>query len=123
MNDRRVTAIRNALEAFSESVDAMARIARWGDLSYPVPDSLQQAAAHLEANMKTANSLAGATFSGAPAIVHRLMVSSNAVKRLSSAYEEYLKLKAEPNSDALALLEGVDAAIDSVNEDLRKLDD
>ena len=122
MNDRRVTAIRNALEAFSESVDAMARIARW-DLSDPVPDSLREAAAQLNANMKAANDLAGAKFSGAPAIVHRLMVSSNAVKRLSGAYEEYLKLKAEPNSDALALLEGVDAAIDSVNEDLRKLDD
>jgi len=121
MNDRRVNAIRTALEAFIESVDATSRIARWGQTE-PVPDSLRQAAAQVEANKKTANSLTLDKASGAPAIVHRLSLSSNAIRSLSAAYDEFLNCKLDPaNSTSLALA-NLDAAIDSANETLRQLD-
>jgi hypothetical protein len=121
MNDRRVCAIRNALEAFVESVDATSRIARWGN-SDPVPDSLRLAAAELEARKKAANSLTVGSVSGAPVIVHRLSASSSAIKRLSTAYEEFLTCKLDPQNDVAIALENLDAAIDSANETLRTLE-
>ena len=121
MNDRRVIAIRNALEAFVESVDATSRIARWGQLD-PVPDSLRQAAAQIETNKKAANNLTVDKASGAPAIVHRLSVSSSAIRSLSAAYDEFLSCKLNPTNDISVALANLDAAIDSANETLRNLE-
>jgi hypothetical protein len=121
MNDRRVCAIRNALEDFVESVDATSRIARWGNID-PVPDSLRHAAAELGARRKTANDLAMGGVSGAPVIVRRLSASSSAIKRLSNAYEEFLTRKRDPENDVAIALKELDAAIDSANETLRMLD-
>jgi hypothetical protein len=121
MNDRRVTAIRSALEALVESIDATMRIARW-DISDPVPDSLRLAAAQLEANMKLANELARGNVSGTPAIVHRLSVTSSAVIRLTAAYREFESLKNGQADEVATARENLDAAIDSVNEDMRNLD-
>lgn len=121
MNDRRVCAIRDALEAFVESVDATSRIARWG-ADDPVPESLQDAAAKLKARQKAANDLTVDKASGAPAIVHRLATSSSAIRQLSTACEEFLSCKLDPNNDITTALENLDAAIDSVHETLRSLD-
>ncbi len=121
MNDRRVTAIRNALEALVESIDATLRIARW-DISDPLPDSLRLAAAQLEANLKVANELARGNVSGTPAIVHRLTVSSAAVQRLTTAYQEFVNLKGGEAADLATARENLDAAIDSANEDMRNLE-
>ncbi len=121
MNDRRVNAIRNALEALIESVDATSRIARWGQQD-PVPDSLRQAAERLEANRKAANSLTLDRASGAPAIVHRLSASTSAIRSLSAAYDEFLGCRLDPNNDISNALENLDAAIDSANETLRNLE-
>jgi hypothetical protein len=121
MNDRRVTAIRNALEAFVESVNATSRIARWGQLE-PVPDSLRQAAGEVEANKKAANVLTVDKAFGAPAIVHRLAVSSSAIRNLSAAYDEFLSCKLDPSNDISVALANLDAAIDSANATLRNLD-
>ena len=121
MNDRRVNAIRNALEAFVESVDATSRIERWGHLD-PVPDSLRHAAAQLQARQEAANHLTVDTASGAPAIVHRLSVLSSASKHLSAACEEFVTCKLDPKNDIAIALENLDAAIDSVNETLRTLE-
>jgi hypothetical protein len=121
MNDRRVNAIRNALEAFVESIDAVSRLARWGE-GDPVPDSLRLAASQLEANRKTADDLAQGTVSGTPAIVHRLTVTSSAIKNLSAGYREFLACKSEPSGDLSAALSNLDDAIDSARETLRTLD-
>ena len=121
MNDRRVTAIRNALEALVESINATTRIARW-DISDPVPDSLRLAASQLEGNLKLANELARGNVSGTPAIVHRLSVTSSAVLRLTAAYREFESLKGGDASDISIARENLEAAIDSVNEDMRNLD-
>ena len=121
MNDRRVTAIRNALEALVESIDASLRIAKW-DISDPLPDSLRLAATQLEANLKLATELARGNVSGAPAIVHRLTVTSAAVQRLAAAYKEFESLKGGEAIELAAARENLDAAIDSANEDMRNLD-
>ena len=120
MNDLRVKAIRNALEALIESADATSRIARWGQQD-SVPDSLRQAAERIEANRKAANSLTLDKAVGAPAIVHRLSASTNAIRSLSAAYDEFLEFKRDPNNDLAVALEKLDAAIDGANETLRSL--
>lgn len=121
MNDRRVCAIRDALEAFVESVDATSRIARWG-ADDPVPESLRDAAAQLKARQKAANDLTVDKASGAPAIVHRLATSSRAIRQLSTACDEFLNCSLDPKNDIATALENLDAAIDSVHETLRSLD-
>lgn len=121
MNDRRVYAIRNALEAFIEAVDATSRIARWTDQD-PIPDSLRRAAAQLEACKKAANDLVLDKVSGTPAIVHRLSASSTTIRNLSAAYEEFLTCKLDPTNDVALALQNLDAAIDSANEMLRTLE-
>jgi len=121
MNDRRVAAIRSALEALIESIDATTRIARW-DLAEPVPDSLRAAAAQLEANLTLANKLVQGNFSGTPAVTSRLVGTSSAIRQLTSAYDEFRNRNCsskEENSEALAAL---DAAIDRAREDMRELD-
>lgn len=121
MNDRRVNAIRNALEAFVESTDATSRLARWGE-GDPIPDSLRVAAAQLQANKKAADELAQGSVSGTPAIVHRLTVTSSAIKSLSTAYQEFLACTGEAGADLSAALSNLDDAIDSARETLRTLD-
>lgn len=121
MNDRRVSAIRDALEAFVESVDATSRIARW-DQTEPLPDSLREAAAEVDAIRTAANKLTVDRALGAPAIVHRLTVSSSAIRRLSAAYEEFLSCKLDPANDITVALANLDAAIDTANETLRYLE-
>ena len=121
MNDRRVYAIRNALEAFIEAVDATSRIARWGNLD-PVPDSLRYAAAQLEACKKAANDLVVDKASGTPAIVHKLSTSSTTIRNLSAAYEEFQACKLDTTNDISVALENLDAAIDSANEMVRILE-
>ncbi len=121
MNDRRVAAIRSALEVLVESIDASSRIARW-DVSDPVPDSLRLAAAQLDANLKLANELVQGNFSGTPAVTSRLIGTSAAIRQLTSAYDEFRNRNCannEENWDALATL---DAAIDRAREDMRDLD-
>jgi hypothetical protein len=121
MNDRRVNAIRNALEALIESVDATSRIARWGQQD-PVPDSLRQAAERLEANRKTANGLTLDNAIGTPAIVHRLSALTGAVRSLSAAYDEFLGRKLDPTINISVALENLDAEIDNANETLQGLE-
>ncbi len=120
MNDRRVNAIRDALEAFVESVDATSRIARWGQLE-SVPDSLRRVAARLEANKKLANNLVIDNAIGAPGIVQRLSLSSSAIRMLSTAYDEFSSRRLDPSTDISVALADLDAAIDSANEALRDL--
>jgi hypothetical protein len=121
MNDRRVAAIRSALESLIESIDATTRIARW-DLADPVPDSLRLAAAQLDKNLKLANELAQGNFSGTPVVSSRLRGTSAAIRQLAGAYEEFRGRNCtskEENWDALA---GLDAAIDRAREEMRGLD-
>lgn len=121
MNDRRVFAIRNALEALIEAVDATNRIVRWTDVE-PIPDSLRQAASQLEACKKSANELVLDKVSGTPAIVHKLSTSSTSIRRLSAASDEFLSCRLDHANDVSTACQNLDAAIDSANEILRSLE-
>jgi len=121
MNDRRVAAIRSALELLIDSIDATTRIARW-DVSDPIPDSLQLAASQLDANLKRANEFVQGNFSGTPAVALRLNGTSAAIRQLASAYGSFQNrdcTNKQENWDALATL---DAAIDSARAAMLELD-
>ncbi len=120
MNDRRVSEIRKALEAFIESVDATSRLARWGQED-PIPDSLRLAAAEAAAAMRAAVKLTVDKPFGTPAIVHRLSASTGAIRTLAAAYDEFLSQKGDSGNDLTLALENLDAAIDNANEILRGL--
>lgn len=113
MNDRRVAAIRNALEALIESIDATTRIARW-DSTDPVPASLGQSAAKLESNLVAAERLAQGNISGTPAVTAHLMTMSAAIRRLSLAYEQFKTRCTEHPEEKAEALQALDFEVDEV---------
>lgn len=121
MNDRRVAAIRSALELVVESVDATTRIARW-DNADPIPDSLRQSAAQVAANLKAANSLAHGSFTGTPAVVTRLSGISSAIRRLSAAYTTFQERNCSTPEEQTNALVMLDADVDDVRAQLRDWD-
>ncbi len=121
MNDRRVAAIRSALEVLVESIDATTRIARW-DLADPIPDSLRLAAAQLDANLTLANKLVEGNFSGTLAVTSRLVGTSTAIRQLASAYDEFRNRKCASSEESKEALATLDAAIDRAREDMRDMD-
>jgi hypothetical protein len=121
MNDRRVAAIRSALEALIESIDATTRIARW-DMAEPVPDSLRAAASQLDSNLALANKLVQGNFSGTPAVTSRLVGTSAAIRQLTQAYDEFRSQNCSSKEEKWDALASLDAAIDRAREDMRELD-
>jgi len=121
VNDRRVAAIRSALELVVESLDAATRIARW-DNSDPIPDSLRQSSAQLAANMKAADKLAQGSYSGTPAVVTRLSGISSAIRRLSAAYTTFQERNCSTPEEQTNALVTLDADVDDVRSQLRDWD-
>jgi hypothetical protein len=107
MNDRRVAAIRSALEVLIESIDATTRIARW-DSRDPVPESLGQSAAKLDSHLAAAKRLADGGVSGTPAVAAHLMTAGAAIRRLCAACEQFqtrCALHPEERDEALKALD------------------
>jgi hypothetical protein len=112
MKDRRVVAIRSALEGLVESLGAVVRIAGWDEPEAP-PEPIQGAAASLLVRLGSANRLASGRFTGTPADVARVGAMTSAITRLDGAYVAYRRrLEAEGNGNAAA--RDLDAALDEV---------
>jgi hypothetical protein len=113
MNDRRVAAMRSALEALIESIDATTRIARW-DSSDPIPASLGQSAAKLETNLASAKKLAQGNISGTPAVTAHLMTMTAAIRRLCLACEQFQTRCSEHPEEKVEALQALDFEVDEV---------
>src|SRR5512145_2122410 len=103
MNDRRVSAHRDALEALMDSVSATLRIERWDDAD-SVPESLQQRARLLEERLATATKLVATTYTGSPLVVSRLNGLSAAIQRLARACADFRdRMSRDPKQSEVAL--------------------
>lgn len=113
MNDRRVAAIREALELLLESIDATCRLKRW-DATDSFPESMRQSASQLDARLAAANKLAGGSYVGNALVVARLNGLSDAIRRVDRAYSDYLARVDGTPEHLAAALEALGAEVDEV---------
>jgi hypothetical protein len=113
MNDRRVAAIREALENLLDSIDATSRLKRW-DVTEPFPESLRKSATELDARLESANQLASKSYVGSQLVVSRLSGISDAIRRLDWACKDFReRITREPEQLSVAL-DAMDAEVDEV---------
>lgn len=114
MNDRRVAALREALELLIDSISATSRLKRW-EAADEVPDSLTKSAQLFDKRLEAANKLASSSFVGTPLVVSRLNGISDDIRRLSLAWTHYQgRSDGDPAASASAL-DTLDAEIDEVS--------
>jgi hypothetical protein len=102
MKDHRLKVFRATLDALTESLEAVVRVARWKDPEAP-PESLRTAVAKLAERLSSADRLSSGSFVGSPADTTKVNAMCTRMKRLDTAYVAYLKqLEAKPNQVAEA---------------------
>lgn len=107
MKDRRLEVFRSTTLGLIESLDAVVRLARWGETEAP-PEPLVKAAGKLSDRLGAADRLSSSTFNGAPADATKVTAMCAAMKRLDGAYLTYRKDIAsspEKTHDAASALE------------------
>jgi hypothetical protein len=108
MKDQRLKVFRAALDAVTESLDALVRVARWSDVAEAPPEPLRTAVSKLVERLGTADRIASGTFVGSPADMTKVNAMCATMKRLDLAYVAYrkrLESKSEPPTQAAAALE------------------
>jgi hypothetical protein len=113
MNDRRVAAIREALEVLMDSISATSRLKRW-DAADSVPESLRKSAELFDKSLAAANKLSGTSFAGNALVVARLNGMSDAIRRLDRACSEFKTRVEQDPSQLIAALDTLDAEVDEV---------
>jgi hypothetical protein len=119
MNDRRVAAIREALEALLDSIDATSRLQRW-DASDSVPESLRRSAALFDQRREAANKLAASSYVGNILVLSRLNGISDAIRRLDRACEEMRTRVAQDPQQVSAALDAMDTEVDEVKNEAER---
>src|SRR5262249_15059376 len=107
MKDQRVKVFRATLDALTESLEALVRVARWTDAEAP-PEPLRAAVARLPELLCWAAGRAPESSVGSPADTSKVSAMCATMKRLDAAYVAYRKqLDAKPNhaADAAEALE------------------
>ncbi len=90
MKDKRIMVFRTALEELVESLDATLRVASWEDAE-GVPDPLKDSASRLVARLGAADRLGAGVFKGSANDAARVVVLTDAMRRLETAYLGYRK--------------------------------
>jgi hypothetical protein len=90
MKDQRLKVFRAALDELVESLDAVVRVAGWGDDEQP-PEPLRSAVSKLPERLSSADRLASSTFVGSPRDTDKVSAMCKALKHLDSAYVKYRK--------------------------------
>jgi hypothetical protein len=120
MKDQRVLFFRQTLDALVESLDATARLSRWGEAE-AAPEPLRQSAAKLGERLGAAKRLASGKFVGAERTVVSLTAMSGAIERLDSAYVQYRRrIESKPDEREEAAV-AFDAELGSVKVDVERL--
>ena len=101
MKDHRIEVFRTATFALIESLDAVVRLSRWGEVESP-PEPLVAAAGKLVDRLGAANRLAAGKFTGSPRDATRVTTMCAAMKRLDAAYVAYRKETISPERAANA---------------------
>jgi hypothetical protein len=113
MNDRRVAAIREALQTLLDSIDAVSRLNRW-DASDPIPQSLEQSAKQLEPRLEKAKGLVASSYVGNALVMSQLNGLSDAIRRLDDAYVAYRARIAEDPTQLTVALDTMNYEVDEV---------
>jgi len=90
MKDQRLKTFRSALDALVESLEALIRVARWGDLELP-PEPLRTAVAKLAERLAIADRLVSGTFVGTALDKSKVTAMCATMKQLDVAYVLYRK--------------------------------
>jgi len=102
MKDHRLKVFRATLDALTESLVAVVRVARWKEPEAP-PEPLRVAVAKLSERLSSADRLASGSFVGSPGDTTKVNAMCATMKQLDAAYLTYLKqLEVEPNQVAQA---------------------
>jgi hypothetical protein len=108
MKDNRLKAFRTTLDAVTESLDALVRVARWSDATEAPPEPLRAAASKLVERLGAADRIASGAFVGSPADMTKVSAMCSRMRQLDLAYVAYrkrLESKAEGPLQAAAALE------------------
>lgn len=119
MNDRRVAAIREALQTLLDSIDAVSRLNRW-DASDPIPASLEHSAKQLEPRLEKANGLAASSYVGNVLVMSQLNGLSDAIRRLDRAYVAFRTRIADDPSQLAIALDTMNYEVDEVKNDAQR---
>jgi hypothetical protein len=102
MKDHRLKVFRATLDGLTESLSAVARVARWKDPD-PPPEPLRTAVEKLGERLSSAGRLSSGSFNGSPADTSKVNEMCAVMKRLDAAYVAYRKqLEVAPNDVAEA---------------------
>lgn len=118
MIDRRVTQQRNVLEGLLDSLDAVARIARWPDRQ-SIPSGLDANARQLPERLVAANRLAADATMGAPAAKRVMDEIRSAIKSLETAYGDYQSLTVATPDEQHQAAEQLESSIRQVRDNPR----
>lgn len=112
MKDRRLNTFRSTLDGLVESLEALVRVARWGDAEVP-PEPLSTAVTELGARLAAADRLSSGTFVGSELDKQQVSAMCDTMKQLDLAYVAYqqrIDKAPEQRSTAVAALEADIAA-------------
>ena len=107
MKDQRIKVFSAAVDALTESLDALVRVSRWTGAE-PPPEELSAAVSKLVDRLGVASRLVSNPFQGTPADMRKVSAMCGAMKRLDAAYVAYRKQVASTPDhvvDAAAALE------------------
>jgi hypothetical protein len=104
MRDRRLDVFHKTTTGLIESLDAVVRLARWGEVEAP-PEPLVAASEKLVDRLGAADRLSSGKFNGNIADANRVKVMCAAMKRLDAAYLAYREELVTAPADAATTLE------------------
>lgn len=113
MKDQRIPALRRALDALLESLEATLRVKSWTGADQ-VPEPLRNAAGRLVERLGTADKAAAFTPNSSPLDAERVHAMGAAVKRLDAAYVAFHQAMERAPESAAAAMSALREEIDVV---------
>src|SRR6185312_4052198 len=115
MKDQRIPALRRALDALLESLEATMRVKGWAG-SDEIPDPLRNTAARLVERLGTADRLSAFTPRSSALDAERVQAMTAAIKRLDAAYVAFRQAVERTPASLESALASLREEIDGVKE-------
>jgi hypothetical protein len=115
MKDQRIPALRRALDALLESLEATLRVRSWGG-SDEIPEPLRKTAGRLVERLGTADRLSGFTPRSTALDAERVQAMSAAIRRLDAAYVAFRHAVERAPTSAESALASLREEVDGVKE-------
>jgi hypothetical protein len=115
MKDQRIPALRRALDALLESLEATLRVRSWAG-SDEIPEPLRNTAGRLVERLGTADRLSGFTPRSSALDAERVKAMSAAVRRLDAAYVTFRQAIERVPASAESAIASLREEVDGVKE-------